>query len=167
LKFETSPKSDVARYLDVISRSVDQAAKLVDNVLDLATIEAKAVELHWETFPILDLLQGSALKFRLSAAQRGLTLVLEPSNSPVLVRGDIGLIERVVDNLVGDSRDHTHPGAVIRSRVQLGTGKCDCVRLRYGARDLGGGDSLYRAPGSSEQKEAIRALRRMPDLASR
>ena len=106
-------------YLGVASRSCERLAKLVGDLIDLARLDARETRLNPEAFSPAELLQDVAQKFQLKAAQRNTRIELAIPEGPVpYVTADIGLIERVLENLIGNALAYTDPGGEIRLAIE-------------------------------------------------
>lgn len=115
-------------YLGVASRSCDRLAKLVGDLIDLAKLDANETRLHLEPFSPAELLQDVAQKFQLRASTRNRRVELALPAAPVpFVNADIALVERVLENLIGNALAYTEPGGVIRLGIEAGQ---DSVVLR-------------------------------------
>jgi hypothetical protein len=104
-------------YLVVASRSSERLAKLVADLIELAKLDAREVRLAREAFPIAELMQDVAQKLQLKAEQKGLRLEVELPPRPPFVCADIGLIERVLENLLANAIAHTDPPGVLQLRL--------------------------------------------------
>ena len=104
-------------YLLVASRSSERLAKLVADLIELAKLDAREVKLAREAFPIAELMQDVAQKFQLKAEQKRVRLqVAIPAQSP-FVCADIGLIERVLENLLTNAIAHTDAQGAVSLRL--------------------------------------------------
>jgi signal transduction histidine kinase len=101
-------------YLEIASRSCRRLTKLVSNLIELAKLDAHAVVPQVETFSAAELLQDVAQKFLLDARERRIDLRTELPEHPPYVCADIGLIERVLENLIGNALAHTDAGGKVR-----------------------------------------------------
>jgi signal transduction histidine kinase len=104
-------------YLLVASRSSERLAKLVADLIELAKLDAREVRLAREAFPIAELMQDVAQKLQLKSEQKGLRLEVELPPRPPFVCADIGLIERVLENLLANAIAHTDPPGVLQLRL--------------------------------------------------
>lgn len=92
--------------------------RLAQALLDLARLEMGAVRPNLERFALDELVQDVIQKLALSAAARHKRLVpdVEPGLRPVLA--DIGMIERVLTNLLDNAIRHTPDGGEVRVRLR-------------------------------------------------
>ena len=114
-------------YLANASRQTRRLTHLVAQLLDLAKLDGGHIELHAEPFQPAELVQDIAQKFRLTATAREVLIRTDYSAPLPLVIGDVGLIERVLDNLIDNAIQHTPPGGVVTLRARVG--KPDTVLL--------------------------------------
>ena len=64
-------------------------------------------------FSISELVQDVCQKFHLQAEKKGLSLSTSISNQPAFVRADIGLIQRVLENLIENAIKYTPAGGCV------------------------------------------------------
>jgi signal transduction histidine kinase len=106
-------------YLSIASRSCERLGKLVGDLIELAKLDANEVTLQLEPFSAGELLQDVAQKFQLQAERKQVRLDLDFPDALPYVSGDIGLIERVLENLIGNALTHTPPQGAIHLRVTV------------------------------------------------
>jgi len=122
--------------LRVIQASGDHLLALINDVLDLARIEAGRVELREAPFSIAELLSDLEAAFAPRAAARGLALVVDASGSPAgPVVGDAQRLRQVLENLLGNAIKFTRRGEVRLSARAAG----DPPEVRFEVRDTGVG----------------------------
>jgi signal transduction histidine kinase len=119
LKDASLTGEDRRSYLAIASRSCERLGKMVGDLIELAKLDAQEVALQPEPFSIAELMQDIAQKFDLQAQRKEVHIELDfPSRLPFVV-GDIGLIERVLENLIGNAITHTPEGGRVRLGVTL------------------------------------------------
>jgi two-component system OmpR family sensor kinase len=106
-------------YLAIASRSCERLGKLVGDLIELAKLEANEVSLRPEAFSVGELIQDTAQKFELHAEQKQVRLQLDFPERLPYVAADIGLVERVLENLIGNALTHTSAGGVVRMGVTV------------------------------------------------
>jgi len=114
LKDDRLSQQERLNYLQIASRSCERLSKLVADLIELAKLDAREVSLHLEDFSAAELLQDVAQKFQLQAEQRRIRLDCDFPDRTPYVHADIGLIERVLENLIGNALAHTDSGGVVR-----------------------------------------------------
>lgn len=122
-----------------ISRAVSNINELFDGLLDISKLDAGVVAPQWADVPLAPLLQRVHARFVDDAQAKGLKLLLAPTR--VWVRTDPQLMERIVQNLVGNAVRYTHSGGVV-----LG------CRRSNGAVRIEVWDSGVGIPGDKQQQ---------------
>ena len=102
------------QYLAVAMRHSQRVAKLSQQLFELARLECEEALPQAETFSLSELLQDIAQKFELAAQDKGVRLTAKADPAGLYVRGDIGMIERVITNLLDNAIRHTPEGGEIR-----------------------------------------------------
>ncbi len=85
-------------------------------------LDSTGTRLNFEPFSLAELVQDVAQKFRLEAERRGVRLETEMPERAPFVRADIGLIERVLENLIDNAIRYTPRGGSVRLSLALGEG---------------------------------------------
>jgi signal transduction histidine kinase/CheY-like chemotaxis protein len=100
--------------LAIILRSGEHLLSLINDVLDLAKIEAGKVELEPTDFAPMALLQDLVQLYQLRADEKGIRLDLERRGPlPPVVRTDAAKLRQVLTNLIGNAIKFTSQGAII------------------------------------------------------
>ena len=110
---------DSRKYLELVTRQCERLGRLVHDLFELATLDACEVRPDMEVFPIAELAQDVIQKFSLAAEKCSLTLVARYQKNSLPVRADIGMIERILDNLIENAMRYTPPGGQIGIGIQL------------------------------------------------
>ena len=86
---------------------------LINDVLDIAKIEAGKLALEIEKVDVSQLFDEVYTVTHVQAAQKGITLKFEPPEDRTLgVRGDFGKVKQILINLVGNSLKFTPKGSI-------------------------------------------------------
>ncbi|AFY78675.1 signal transduction histidine kinase [Pleurocapsa sp. PCC 7327] len=100
-------------YLDTIDRSGEHLLGLINDVLEIAKIEAGKVALNENNFDLYGLLNWLQQMFRLKAESKGLELSFDLSpNLPRYIRTDESKLRQVLLNLLGNAMKFTQAGSV-------------------------------------------------------
>lgn len=107
------------RYLDIIHGSGRQLLAQINDILDLARIEAGRITLNPEPFDVRALCSGA-----IDGLQRDIRtkkIRIEPSwpKAPVVVRADERLLRQVMHNLVSNAVKFTASGGSVGVRLEL------------------------------------------------
>jgi signal transduction histidine kinase len=121
------PRDERQRYLAVTLQQCQRLVRLVEQLLEVAKLDARQVPLKSEPFQIAELVQDVAMKWQLAARGAGVTVsAVAPTVSVPLVTGDIALIERVLDNLMDNAVRYAGTGGQVTLRLTVGV---DAVRV--------------------------------------
>ena len=113
------------RYLSVIRRSTERLHALVEDLLLIAQIEAKRVELELAPVDIVDLAAHAVEVQRPAAKEKGVSVDVVADHPP-MVRADRTRLMQVLDNLVSNAVKFTNEGGSVRVQV---TGNSNGVEL--------------------------------------
>ncbi len=113
LKPGAPPGSLESTGLETIERSGRHLVQLIEDLLDLAKIEAQKIELVPGVFSLLNQLETLSNMMRLRADQKGLNFVYAPQPGlPNMVFGDEKRLSQVLLNLLGNAVKFTEQGTV-------------------------------------------------------
>jgi signal transduction histidine kinase/ligand-binding sensor domain-containing protein/CheY-like chemotaxis protein len=99
--------------LDIVNRSGEHLLGMIDDVLDLAKIEAGRVALENVPFAVFDLVEGIVEMMRVPAGKKSLELFSNVSSSvPAYACSDAAKLRQVLINLLGNAVKFTTQGSV-------------------------------------------------------
>lgn len=113
---------------------------LVSELLELAKLETADVELSWESFSIVELVQDLLHDNELVARERDIKLLLD-SEGHTIVCADIALMHRALENLLQNALRHCDVGGEIRFEI-----KEDSAGVRIQVADNGNGIPSQEIP---------------------
>lgn len=120
MKEETFTPGERRRFLKVIHGNALRLNRLVDELFELTRLEAHQVQPRLEPFALAELVQDVVVKFQPRAQQRQVRLTAHHPAKLSFVEGDIGMIERVLDNLIDNGLRFTAPGGQVEVRLEEG-----------------------------------------------
>ncbi len=139
LRSEPALSTGQREKLDVINRSGDHLLSLINDVLEMAKIEAGRLQVEKAPVDLGALVRDVADMMRARAHERGLWLLLDLScEFPRFVRTDAARLRQVLINLVGNAVKFTKEGGIT---VRLGQKGNATTHLRIGVEDTGPGIS--------------------------
>lgn len=134
LKSAQLSETEREHYLRTALSENQRLSRLAQALLDLARLELGTVKPTLEAFSLIELAQDVMQKLALSASARGKLLVPDFVLEVQPVMADIGMIERVLTNLLDNAIRHTPPGGQIRVRL-----RGDGERVQVAVSDQGPG----------------------------
>jgi two-component system, OmpR family, sensor kinase len=117
LKRDSLTDDERRSYLETAARQSERLGKLVGDLFDLAKFDAHDVALRMEPFSLAELAFDVAQGSQLAARELGLALDVEAAPSLPFVLGDIGLLERVMQNMIDNAIRHTPRGGSVKIRI--------------------------------------------------
>lgn len=109
--------------LDIINRGGEHLLSLINDVLDMAKIEAGRIALEIQPFDIGAMVRDVTDMMGKRAEEKGLQLLLDQSSEfPRFIYGDKEKLRQVIVNLVGNAIKFTNHGSVT---LRLGVQSCD------------------------------------------
>jgi signal transduction histidine kinase len=100
-------------YITIAMKRSDQLRKLVSELFELAKLDSPDAQVRFESFPLSELIQDILQKFQLTVEKRKITLRMNSADDLPLVFADIGLCERVIENLLDNAVRYTPEGGSI------------------------------------------------------
>lgn len=123
--------------LDIINRSGEHLLSLINEVLEMAKIEAGRVQLEDAPFDLGGMVRDVTDMMELRAKEKGLTLLLDQSSEfPRFIRGDEARLRQILINLVGNAIKFTYQGGVT---IRLGVQENSFSHLMMEVEDSGRG----------------------------
>ncbi len=107
IKKDSISVTEKEEYLRIILRNTERLKRLMADLFELSKLEAGQVTPKKEVFPLSDLLQDIALKYALLAREKDISLTFKPEAQQSTVCADVGLIERVIQNLIDNALKFT------------------------------------------------------------
>jgi signal transduction histidine kinase len=100
IKGETLSEEERERYLKIARQHTIRLGSLIGDLFELSKLDSASVTLQLESFSLPELVQDMAQEFQLEAEKKNITLSVDLDTNSALTIGDIGLIQRVLENLV-------------------------------------------------------------------
>ncbi len=104
--------------VDVSLKNVTHLSQLVNHLFELSKLDAKQILPKKESFYITELIQDVVLKFQPHASERGIKIKADLKTRLPLVRGDIGMVERVLSNLIENAIKYSPADEVVSIRLK-------------------------------------------------
>jgi two-component system, OmpR family, sensor kinase len=101
------------RYLEIATAQSKRLGDLIAELFELAKLNSQEMKPRVESFALGDLVQDVVQKFRMIVEAKQVTLQAKWGKTPPMVLADIGLIERVLENLIENALRYTPQGGRI------------------------------------------------------
>lgn len=108
---------DRQRYLNIALMQSKKVGRLAQELFELARLEYGVVKPQKEPFSLSELVQDVFQKFELATETRGQKLLADITPGIPLVNADLGMIERVLTNLLDNAIRFTPQGGVIEIKL--------------------------------------------------
>jgi two-component system OmpR family sensor kinase len=122
MKADTLGADERRQYLRIAMRHSERLGALVAELFELAKLESGHTQLHREAFAPGELVQDVVLKYQLAAAEAAVHIATDIPPDLPFVHADIGMIERVLENLLDNALRHTPAGGRITVRLTAEAG---------------------------------------------
>jgi signal transduction histidine kinase len=114
LKDQQLTPEERRRFLDISLKNTASLQRLVEELFELVKLDTRQVQLKHERFQLAELAQDAVLKLRPGADAAGVSLTVEGPRDLPLVSGDIGMVERVLTNLIENAVRYTPAGGSVQ-----------------------------------------------------
>jgi signal transduction histidine kinase len=117
VKADTLDSDERRRYLEIALGQSRKVGRLAQSLFELARLESGLIQPDKEIFVLPDLVQDVFQKFELAAEARGIHLSAHFDRDLPAVEADVGMIERVLTNLLDNAIRHSPPGGTVDVRM--------------------------------------------------
>ncbi len=105
------------RCLSIARKNTQRLSDLVDDLFELSKLDSASVTPSFETFSLAELLHDTAQEFELHASEKRITVETAAPHGSTIVYADIGLIQRVLENLIKNAIQFTPADGHIRIQM--------------------------------------------------
>lgn len=128
---------ELRQHLDIINRSGEHLLALINDVLDMAKIEAGRIKLEKQPFDLGGMIRDVTDMLGVRANEKGLRLLIDQSSQfPRFIIGDEAHLRQVLINLAGNAIKFTEHGGI---SLRLGTRHNKTKHLLIEVEDSGPG----------------------------
>ena len=163
IKQESMDKETTKEYLSIARKHCNRLGMMINDLFELSKLDSNVINPELETFSLSELMQDVALEFTHIAEQKELNLTIKLLEGNTDVRADIGLMQRVLENLIGNAIKHTPTKGQILIKLENKNDSFNVV-----IQDTGRGiseneiphifDRLYRAENTSNESNSSSGL---------
>jgi two-component system sensor histidine kinase/response regulator len=135
---ETALDNTQREYVEIIRGSAQALLSLINDVLDLSKIEAGRLDLECVAFDLRDVVYETVAVMALQSAVKGIELIVDIGDIPVVTRGDPGRLRQVILNLLGNAIKFTSEGYIhLKASTELGGDGVRQLRLEVSDTGIG------------------------------
>lgn len=139
---EPSSAEEARWYAQTVRESAQNLLTLINDILDIAKIEAGHMELESIEFDLRECVRGAITLLHAQALRKGLKLTsLVAPDIPEYAIGDPGRLRQIIINLAGNAIKYTEEGEVVFTLSQDGDPESAGLGLRMEIADTGIGIS--------------------------
>ena len=148
--------NEIRRYYATIRREIERLSRMIDDLFELAQIDAGALTLSRQPVALQEIAAEVVDAMRARARRDGVMLALRLEGTPPELLLDGTRVERAVANLVRNALEHTPAGGQVEVRVALEDG-CTALRVSDTGEGIEPGDlpriwdRFYRAERSRQR----------------
>ncbi len=113
IKGESLSQDERKRYLEIACRHAARLGTLIGDLFELSKLDAASVTPNFEPFSLPELVQDIAQEFQLELDNKNIGLAIDLDTDSAMTLGDIGLIQRVLENLVRNAVRFTPDGGEV------------------------------------------------------
>lgn len=113
IKSDSMSAEDRDRYLRIAQKHTARLGTLIGDLFELSKLDAASVTPSVESFSLPELVQDIAQEFQIESERKNIALQVEVGESAQDTMGDIGLIQRVLENLVRNAIQFTPEGGEV------------------------------------------------------
>ena len=117
LKSEALSDEQKQAYLKIAWDNAQRLTLLVEELFELAKLDANEIKPQPETFSLAELAFDLSHQFHLRARERNIRFEVVADETVPQVSADVGMIERVLENLIDNSFKHTPADGHIRLKL--------------------------------------------------
>jgi two-component system, OmpR family, sensor kinase len=120
--------SEKRQYIETALSHSQSLGNMIEELFELARLDSCESVVVAEPFSICELAQDVAQKYQLRAQEKNITLEVKLNPNTPLVYGDIGMMQRVLENLLENGLRNTPVGGRVSIHIDDKSGNT-CVRI--------------------------------------
>lgn len=126
IKNDTLTAEERLHYLEITRKHTKRLGQLIGDLFDLSRLESHSIDPVLEHFSLAELLQDVTQDFELNAQQKNIRIGVLGGPGDSMVYADIGLMQRVLENLIRNALKFTPKGGEINIKLDRKPG---CVAV--------------------------------------
>jgi len=118
LKNDTLSSEERRHYLEIARKHTQRLGQLIGDLFELSKLDAGSEGPHLETFSLAELLHDVSQEFTLEAERKHINLIVSAPQQATMVNADIGLMQRVLENLLRNALKFTPEGGDVTIKLE-------------------------------------------------
>ncbi len=106
-------------FIGISLNNITSFQKLVEELFELAKLESKQMKPELEFFQLAELTQDVVMKITGKADESQIKILIDNPGELPQIKGDIGLLERVITNLLDNAINHSKKGGKIYIQFEV------------------------------------------------
>lgn len=123
IKNQSLPVQERKHYLEITRKHVQRMGRLVDDLFELSKLDSTSARPNLENFSLAELLYDVVQEFELEARKKDIRISVATRPESSNVYADIGLVQRVLENLIRNALQYTTEGGTITLRLEQRPGR--------------------------------------------
>ncbi|MBK8576181.1 MAG: HAMP domain-containing histidine kinase [Elusimicrobia bacterium] len=138
-EWRNGDSADLVDHLTTIRNNATRLGRFVNNILDVAKIESKALDVRKEKISVALAFKDQLDLFYARAKEKNITLSADPAVADVTVFADPDKLAQILTNLVGNALKFTPPDGQVRLSSKAGVFRGRAAHVRLSVADTGPG----------------------------
>ncbi len=118
IKQESMSKESTQEYISIARKHCGRLGIMINDLFELSKLDSNIIKPNLDNFSMAELIQDVSIEFSHLAEQKGLELKMKLLEGNTNVRADIGLMQRVLENLISNAIKHTSENGEIIIKLE-------------------------------------------------
>ena len=118
IKQDNMDKQTTAEYLSIARKHCSRLGTLINDLFELSKLDSSVIKPDLENFSMSELIQDVSMEFNMQAEQKHIKLSLDLLEGNTNVSADISLMQRVLENLIGNAIKHTPQNGKVTIKLE-------------------------------------------------
>ncbi|MBK8869983.1 MAG: HAMP domain-containing protein [Elusimicrobia bacterium] len=138
-EWRNGDSADLVDHLTTIRNNATRLGRFVNNILDVAKIESKALDVRKENISVAQAFKDQLDLFYARAKEKNVTLSADHTVDDVTVFTDPDMLAQILTNLVGNALKFTPPGGQVRLSSKARVVRNHTAHVQLSVADTGPG----------------------------
>ncbi len=121
IKQEKMDAITAKNYIEIARKHCGRLGVMINDLFELSKLDANIIKPQLEKFSMAELIQDVCMEFLHQAKAKGVNLRMKLLEGNTTVEADIGLMQRVLENLIGNAIKHTPANGKVLVKLEKTT----------------------------------------------